>query len=393
MSTLWVFNPENDIALATNLRHFTAPRNATLLREAGALLPLWMAKDGDIIYARQLEHANWLQRMCGLTGCDVGLLTARNVSNVDELRPWGWSLAIAEELTRTGIDPRLMPDSHRIEKIRQLSHRRSSIIINSRLRDMGFDAIVPAEITDVAELERMTAHDAGIVVKSPWSSSGRGVLYSGTLSHRQLIQMAEGIINHQGSVTVEKCLDKVIDFAMLFEIRSGIARYVGLSVFDTSQSGNYSGNIVASQQYLTNLLSKHVDTAVLVRLQKALEETLTEMTRDAYNGICGVDMMIHTGPSGKPSIAPCIELNLRCTMGYVAYCLHQRLLRPDAAGKFAITYTGNRDAPVDSNPYVISSDGRLTEGVLSLIPESPHFDISLTVATPSDANGGKKSIN
>lgn len=63
MDTLWIFNPENDIALGNNLRRFTPPRNAMLLRERGAMLPAWIAGDGDIIFTSNSADAKWLRDM------------------------------------------------------------------------------------------------------------------------------------------------------------------------------------------------------------------------------------------------------------------------------------------------------------------------------------------
>ena len=56
MDSLWIFNPENDIALGNNLRYFTPPRNAMLLRNHGAMLPAWIAKPGDMVFTEKLDR-------------------------------------------------------------------------------------------------------------------------------------------------------------------------------------------------------------------------------------------------------------------------------------------------------------------------------------------------
>lgn len=388
MDTLWVFNPDNDIALGNNLRRFTPPRNAMLLRKYGAMLPLWIAGDGDIIYAEGGD-LRWLQRMSDMLEKNVTLLSSDNIGRIKKVSPWGWSNAIAGDLIRLGISPQLIPDQTHIERIRQLSHRRSSVIINRQLEEAGFNVPMPVEISDIETLEKHLRQTGPAVIKSPWSSSGRGVVYTEKMPQTRLLSLAAGMIKHQGSVLVEPLLDKIMDFAMLFDIRDGIARYVGLSVFDTLATGNYTGNIVASEQNLTNLLCRYVDISILQRLQKSLETILSELVGDAYTGICGIDMMIHTGNDGTPLIAPCIELNLRHTMGYIAHCLERDIISPEITGRMTVTYTGASQTPPSTGamPPHFNADNRLIAGTLQLVPPNPYFNITLT------ANMRNKSTN
>lgn len=47
MDILYVFNPENDLALASGLVNYTAPKNARKIRNDLQMLPLWIASEGD----------------------------------------------------------------------------------------------------------------------------------------------------------------------------------------------------------------------------------------------------------------------------------------------------------------------------------------------------------
>lgn len=382
MNTLWIFNPDNDIALGNNLRRFTPPRNAMLLRNCGAMLPLWIADNGDIIYADD-SNQQWLKNMSEIFNKDVILLSSGNMGRIEKLRPWGWSNAIAGDLIRLGISPQLIPDRMYIDRIRLLSHRRSSVIINRQLEEAGFNVPMPVEISDIETVEKHLQQIGPAVIKSPWSSSGRGVVYTEKMQQTRLLSLAAGMIKNQGSVLVEPLLDKIMDFAMLFDICDGIARYVGLSVFDTLATGNYTGNIVASEQHLTAVIGRYTDITILRKLQKYLEIILSELVGNTYTGICGVDMMIHNGNDGTPLIAPCIELNLRNTMGYIAHCLARDIIAPEITGRMTVTYTGATQTT--TNPGAISPDfdsgNRLIAGVLPLIPPNPYFAISLTANT------------
>lgn len=378
MDTLWIFNPENDIALGNNLRRFTPPRNAMLLRERGAMLPAWIAGDGDIIICTSNPaDAKWLRDMAHILKKDIEILTTENIGRVKCVRPWGWSHAIADNLQRAGIPVGLMPDAEAIERIRLLSHRRSSVIINRRLKDAGIDVSMPVEISDTALLTEYIGRHKSVVIKSPWSSSGRGVIYSDRMNASVLLRHAEGTIKSQGSVLVEPRLDKIVDFAMLFEISKGNASYVGLSVFETLSGGNYTGNIIASEQYLSAIIAQYVASSCLERIRQSLGTILTDLIDNAYTGICGIDMVVYKDSTNCYRIAPCIELNLRYTMGYVAHCLARNIIAPGIIGRMAVNYIGNCTAKCMHAPE-FNSDNHLINGTLSLIPGGSDFTIFLS---------------
>ena len=55
--TLHVFNPEHDIALASNLPNFTAPRAARGLRSDLGYIPVLWAEDGDAVLVDDAAYA------------------------------------------------------------------------------------------------------------------------------------------------------------------------------------------------------------------------------------------------------------------------------------------------------------------------------------------------
>lgn len=380
MNTLWIFNPDNDIALGNNLRNFTPPRNAMLLRQAGAMLPVWTAFDGDFIYSDNPADSNWLQSVISVSRKNISLLSGDNIDKIKSISPWGWSLAIANTLRLKGVSPHLLPSDEQIDKIRMLSHRRSSIVINQQLQLHGLNVSIPVEFSDIQQLKHyLDTHHSAVVIKSPWSSSGRGVLYSDNTETSRLLNQAEGIIKNQGSILVEPKHKKIIDFAMLYQLKNGIAKYVGLSVFNTLTGGNYTGNIVASEQHLSNIITQYISPTYLNQLQNALEVILCDIVGNNYNGICGIDMMVYVDENGDYQIAPCIELNLRHTMGYVAHCLARDIIAPDTIAEMKVEYNGNNpDGMQQYLPPQFDSNNRLINGTLSLIPTNPHFAITLT---------------
>ena len=67
---LHLFNPENDLALAANLDHYTPPKAAVDLRRSGALLPMWYADAGDRVLCHGV-NARWFDTVRTAFGIDV----------------------------------------------------------------------------------------------------------------------------------------------------------------------------------------------------------------------------------------------------------------------------------------------------------------------------------
>lgn len=311
---LRLFNPENDLALGLDCLHYTPPPHASALHRAGGLLPAWWAGPDDTVLVADDTYqadAEWLGRHWGLrctpvTTSPAGFRPA----------PWGWSRDAARQFVAGGVSPQLLPTADTLALYRALSHRRSSIAI---LKALGVaDEALPHEFTDPAEAVEAEQNRPGSYFKTPWSSSGRGVFCAEGLTRKALFDRADGIIHRQGAVIVEPVLDKLLDLAALFQADGrGAVTYRGLSVFTTDTSGNYGGNIVAPQSRLREMIDRYGLLGEFDRRCSQLVSVLSDLTR-GYDGWLGVDMMIHdTGFSG-PALHPCVELNLRTTMGVAA---------------------------------------------------------------------------
>lgn len=320
-STFHLFNPENDLALGIGNRNYTPPPHAAALHHAGSLFPMWWAESGDCIAAPEEfeEDASLLRSTFGLEG-EIGVR-----KGIDAMSPWGWSLDAKRQymsyLTKNGLETQLLPSDSNLEEWRQISHRRTSIKI---LSELDMDVSLPIETTDpdvVVECERM---HPGCFIKSPWSSSGRGVFNASTLDSTTLRKRAAGIINRQGSIIVERGLDKTMDFAALFHSNGDNVKFRGLSLFTALQRGMYAGNIVAPQTQIEHMLSQHLNPEDLYNIISRLENILPRIIGTTYRGWLGVDMMTYM-IGGIEKIMPCVELNLRMTMGIAAMKIHEKL--------------------------------------------------------------------
>ncbi len=312
-----LFNPENDLALGLGCRNYTPPPHAAALHRAGALLPFWWAEDGDSVIVPEpiAGMADDLCREWGLRGKVYD-------GERDIASPWGWSLDAKRQLCAAGVGSQYLPTDERIEQMRNLSHRRTSIEILARL---GEEYPRGIEFTDPLQAVEMEMNCRGCYVKSPWSGSGRGVFCASSLSREALHSRVAGIINRQGSVILEPGLDKVMDFAALFYGDGERVSFRGWSVFETESRGMYVGNIVAPQQHLVSMITDRCDGDELWMLVGRLESILSGLTRGVYRGWMGIDMMVYKDGGNECRIMPCVELNLRMTMGVVAMKIAERL--------------------------------------------------------------------
>jgi len=154
-----------------------------------------------------------------------------------------------------------------------------------------------------------------VVMKAPWSSSGRGLRF---LSQSQTPFSTQAnwfgnMVKAQGSVMIEPFYNKVKDFGMEFEVdAAGKVHYLGLSLFHT-KNGAYIGNLLATEESKREQMACYVSLELLDEIKQHIIENVQ---LEDYVGPFGIDMMIV-----KEGVHPCVELNLRRTMGHVALSL------------------------------------------------------------------------
>ncbi len=330
---LHVFNPEHDIALATNVVQFTPPHAARSLRAELGFLPALWADEGDWVLVDDAVAArSAVRKFSGRTG-RVSFVTPSDLANLapahSELTvsPWGWDSALCRKLLACcqGLRP-VLPSPEILTVIRLMSNRRFAAkvllheIIGSDSRLVGRSRYYDGNATLI---DAVVADFGGrAVLKAPWSSSGRGIRYvEGGLTDYQL-RWAANIIQRQGGIMVEPYYNKVKDFAMEFWAEAdGTVSYRGLSLF-TTVNGAYSGNLLAPEALKEQLLAPYVGSDLLCKVRDEIVRRLNGRLRGAYCGPFGIDMMIVEGEQRQGFLLhPCVEMNLRRTMGHAALAL------------------------------------------------------------------------
>lgn len=374
MPRIHLFNPENDLALAFGGSNYTPPANAIALHRAGASLPLFYGERGDIVIADGVDR-EWAREM--IVRFDLGTeLYIGYYPFKCEAAPWGWSFDARRQLLQMGVSQSAMPDDDRLTRLRQLSHRRLTVGVMRELKSiLPFELPqIPIEAHSADEVLAFREAHGGCYVKLPWSSSGRGVIDASALPADVLHRRVEGMIRNQGSVMCEVVLDKVEDFAMLFYSDGYDVKRVGYSAFFNEHGASYGGNIVANDIILHNRLTKIAGADKLAQISVALQSILSPTIAPYYKGYFGVDMMVYRY-DGEMFVAPCVEVNLRMTMGVVAWRLAQTVLADGLTARFSVSFKNN----VASRKLAVVENHRLVAGTIDLIPTNKDFSIILEV--------------
>lgn len=362
MRTLHLYNPSHDEALAARSPYYYPSEAARQTARTHCALPLRWARPGDVLLvpdegctrgAAEAAAQRGVTLVTERRGGTVRPLSATLWKTIDRIAPWGWDLLVRHSLHRLGAPERLLPSDAALEALRRLSARTTTAELLPMIRQtlsermdsptVGHSVI----IRSIEEAERLTADWGGAVAKSLWSCSGRGVFLVGaTLTGKERARLARLLRDH-GAVELEPVYEKLLDFALEFEgckqpgndlavpeadttdATAGMTNhsngsagpafpFLGLSVFTTHAFSGYVANRPCSQaeaaaavrQVLPALPPPEV-------LADAVSAVVFPFISPAYHGPWGIDMMVVRTPEG-PRLHPCVEINLRRTMGHAA---------------------------------------------------------------------------
>ena len=323
-----IFNPEHDIALGAHVEQFTAPHAARQLRHDLGFLPMIWAEEGDKVIVEDIEAAKEAFRHLGLKARGSwrswrDIADVLDVRQPEEIDPWGWDQALFHRMVKAGVSPALLPMPNRLEAIRQMSHRQwAAEHVLPAMRLLPNTVGKGTAVSSVSGLMSLLHDYNRVVVKAPWSSSGRGVRTISSPLASGMHGWIGHVIERQCCIMVEPYYQKVIDLGMEFQLNGdGSAHYEGLSLFDTA-NGAYTGNRIDSEEDKEAILFQYISPALWQSVKTAITALLHQHLAH-YRGRLGIDMMVVSTDDGL-RLHPCVEMNLRSTMGHVALQLHRR---------------------------------------------------------------------
>ena len=320
---LYIFNPENDMALGCGKDSYNAPKWALQWRHDLELLAGYIASEGSMVLACDAQAAQrWLDsRHLEVEAIDYSMLHAlRDI----EIVPWGWSMPLCKELVLAGMHRSLLPSPEEMAIVRNLAHRRTSIAVHEAMRqEMNRDfSPIPVELGNSSDVLQWALAHPGCYIKTPWSGSGRGVYRAIDAGTEQFDRWCAGAITRQGSVLCEEALDKVLDFALEYHCDAvDGCQFAGYSVFKSDDQSQYGCGIVDQPSALRHTIASLYPGIDAVN--EAMRRVIERLIAPHYSGYLGVDMLLYR-KGGAIEIDPCVEVNLRCTMGLVTSMLGER---------------------------------------------------------------------
>ena len=323
MVDVYLFNPEHDLALAHGAHNYTAPPFARQLRHDLRLLPAWVAPAGVYIAVPDDvsidEDRSWLSDH----HLDVMPIAVSEIAELGACRihPWGWDATLRHRLLQAGVARDYLPSDAELGWIRRLSHRRTTIAVHQAI-GASFSPC-PVELDSYDDVQAFMNVHPGCYLKMPWSGSGKGIYrVIDPQGDKHVLHWIEGALRRQGSLLCEVGLDHVQDFAIECECSGGKVVLTGYSIFDSDFHSQFgSGRVGPKDELHEMLLGLYPDLdPVIARVLMAIDHLIAPH----YDGPLGIDMMLYRDKNGKTAINPCVEINLRMTMGMVTAAMGER---------------------------------------------------------------------
>ncbi|MDR2057781.1 MAG: hypothetical protein LBP83_05790 [Dysgonamonadaceae bacterium] len=361
------FNPGHEAAVLNGSTFYRPPAKVLKMQEDLALLPTWYASPGDyVLFSCPGQHAVWNDKKENLQNQRVDL--------------WGispHSIYLFEKLSRHYNLQLKIPEwkaEFRLLGSRFISHKVLSLLMDE-ITEIEKD-ILPQFFSGIDEIDRILSQsNEKYLIKSPFSSSGRGLIWlpPGKIARSEK-QNITGMLKKQSQVSVEKALDKQLDFSMHFEnTPEGETHFIGYSIFRTNAKGAYEKSILANQETLEKQITTFIDRDLLLRVKKTLISLIHKTYSNYYQGNIGVDMLIYKS-GDQYKLNPCVEINMRKSMGYLAIRLFENYIYPDSICELVIAYDSfpqlilQRHKEWKKQYPLVFEDKRIKNGYLNLCP-------------------------
>lgn len=379
------FNPGHEVAVLNSSPFYMPPANVVKMQHDLAFLPAWYAGKEDWVYVYNSIDDNFKTEVLSPLNFQAQSFSIGNIETVkDELMNqyvefWGispQSIHLARQISESyNLNLNIPLWNNEYKKL--CSRDFSVFILNNIIEHLPETKqnIIPEVAENIDQIRYISADSRHrYVVKAPYSSSGRGLLWlpENGLTRTE-VQILNGMLKKQSFVTVEKVLNKKLDFAMEFLITENNITFAGYSVFKTNEKGAYMGNYVESQQSLEQKINQYIDSFLLDKVKQQLMLLAPKYISPFYTGCIGMDMMIYE-ENGQYYLHPCLEINMRYNMGYLSIKLYEQYISKKSNAFFSIEFSNKHGAISDkckrlsTDKKAVFEQNKLVKGFLPLCP-------------------------
>jgi uncharacterized ferritin-like protein (DUF455 family) len=133
----------------------------------------------------------------------------------------------------------------------------------------------------------------------------------------------ENTLARHGALVVEPWLDRLLDFSALYEATpDGRITLVGMTHLENDPAGRFLGVRVGAKwgSLLPPALADFLfrEARVMEWFDHRIPAALPGLLPGYHGPLC-VDALVHRRPDGSPALKPVVELNVRLTMGRIAW--------------------------------------------------------------------------
>lgn len=353
---VYTFNPTCEYAIANGTESWQPNRLLQKMEFDLSVLQIHFARENDIIVTDNIPTVQFTEQLSKLNIEIPEFVKKAEIKSPkfiqrpkNKLLPWGWSPAMHKFMA--ALKPSCSAEFQQSQvctwqpEYRNLYARKFALeILKKLVAEIRADYLMPeSAIARICRTKKEIeiAHEewGKLMVKSPWSSSGRGLQPITTKPvHPKVWEKLMAGINEQGYLLAEPLLTKILDFAFEFKLKKGKAEFLGLSFFSTDKKGQYQGNFL-------NGLPESVPPQVKQFTEKSARQLLNPLKNEIensdlarfYEGILGVDTLVYADDKNNLKINPCLEINLRYNMGWLSIQL-EKLLHAGKKGIFRTYY-------------------------------------------------------
>lgn len=386
-ANVWLLNFEHDLALASGKPFYMPPKVAVAMNEDMAPLPLWLTGGATVLTRTSTTETalspTLRQEMSqlGITGELVPMEQYKPEGNEDYY-VWGWDPQSVQQLSKFGYKPK-----QDLDFIKEWSHRGKTIDFLRRFADEGiFPADMLPRVAYKAEEIELWTQQQQLVMKAPLSGSGRGIWWAFNGYDFNVQRWSKRTLEIQGCILCEPIWQKTGDFAMEFNCQNGKATFAGYSQFLADGAGVYRCNLLRSDEAIAQTLANKIGATKIERIKQLWIDLLQETIATKYNGIVGIDML--TGSyNGEETINPCVEVNLRMTMGMAARMVYDKWIVPGKEGEFRTLHFKNdgelakHAEAMRAQHKTIFENGKIRSGyfMLTATNQQAHYGIEIEV--------------
>ncbi|WP_430971868.1 hypothetical protein [Sunxiuqinia rutila] len=382
MSTLrkiFHFNPTCELALVNGSPYYQAPALLRQFEEELAPIMLFFATANDHVLKENPISEDFKNQL-NLLGLPANSIVSRKESleivqhEPVLLHPWGWSPAESNYLSAYTQPAERDDLTHHLANSNLFERKHAVSFCHELMAEHPLD-IFPEEekrprlIQDLPAIEVFLNQHKQIVLKTPLSSSGRGLQ---VIRKQQLNESnkrwIKTMLDQQGYLVAEPLFQKKTDLSFQFQLKaSGELVYHGISYFETNSNGQYQGHHINPSSSISN---RYFSKETLADVAQLLKNQLKKSNYyKQYQGFIGIDALIYE-TEGKIKLQACLEINPRFNMGILSQKISQKL-HPESQGMYQtyfhpkISYKKFVEEQAKKNPPLMA-DLRLQKGFVSL---------------------------